>query len=102
MSKQTTEQLVEVMALILEGRGTTPAVRRLQLRLRDLGKNTKDEVLQFRQLQKACREDPELAEELASVKITDIATRDVISPDEDTARFIQAFNEMLEEHWELH
>ena len=48
MSKQTTEQLVEVMALILEGRGTTPAVRRLQLRLRDLGKNTKDEVLQFR------------------------------------------------------
>ena len=102
MSKQTTKQLAEVMALILEGRGETPTVRRLKLRLRDMGKNAKDEVDQFRQLQKACREDPDLAAALAAVKITDLTTRNTIKPDEATARFIQAFNEMLEEHWELH
>jgi hypothetical protein len=100
MPKQTKEQLAEVMALIFEGRGDSPAVRRLKLRIRDLGDNAKDEVAQFRQLQKACREDPELAEALAAVKITDLPTRDVVRPDETTGRYIQAFNHMLETRWE--
>ena len=100
MPKQTKEQLAEVMALIFEGRADSPAVRKLKLRIRDLGDNNKDEVVQFRQLQKACREDPELAGALASVNITDIPTRNVLRPDEDTGRYIQAFNHMLETRWE--
>jgi hypothetical protein len=100
MPKQTKKQLSEVMALILEGRDQTPAIKRLKLRLRDLGPNAKDEVHQFRQLQKACREDPELAAALADVKITDLPTRNTLRPDQDTGRFIQAFNHFLETHWE--
>jgi len=100
MPKQTKEQLAEVMALIFAMRADSPAIRKLKLRIRDLGGNAKDEVAQFRQLQKACREDAELVAALAAVKITDIPTRNTLRPDEDTGRFIQAFNHMLETRWE--
>ncbi len=100
MSKQTEEQLAEAMALVLIGRKDTPAIKRLKLRIRDLGRNVRDEVRQFRQLQKACRKDAELAAALAAVGAADLPDRNTVTPSEETGKIIQAFNRMLETHWE--
>ena len=66
----------------------------------DMGQRHKDEIRQFRQLQKACREDQELARELAEAGLGPVATMNTLRPDEKTGRLVQAFNRMIEDHWE--
>ncbi len=100
MSAQSEEQLAEAMGLVLLGMEQTPTIKRLKLRLRDLGRNARDEVRQFRQLQKACRADQELAGALAAVGAADLPDRDLRVPSDETGRLIQAFNRMVEKHWE--
>lgn len=93
-------QLAEAIRAILEPRAATPLVKRLRVRLRDLGKDQRDEVTQFRQLQKACREAPELAQAFAAAGFGDVTSVDPRVPDPKTGAFIQAFNRFVETFWE--
>ncbi len=77
-----------------------PFYKRLRVRLREMGSNVLNEQKQFRTLQRACRECPELAEELKEAGLGDIAAMDTLLPDPKTANLIQAFNTMVERHWE--
>lgn len=93
-------QLAQALALILDSFEGTAAHKRLHNRLRDLGSNVRDEVVQFRQLQKAVRESPELRQALEALGYGDLATLDTVRPDERTGLVIQAFNRMVEEQWD--
>ncbi len=77
-----------------------PVMRRLHIRIGDLGQNQRDEVRQFRFLQRACRESADLAGELADADFGQVATMNplVIAP--ETGRIVQAFNRMIEDYWE--
>ncbi len=95
---EVAKQLYEIFSVF----ETEPAVKRLRIRLRDLGRNARDEIAQFRVLQKACRESLELAASLGGLGFVDITEADPRKPDEKTGELIQGFNRMIEDFWELY
>ncbi len=89
---------VELLAAVLLGRQDTPAVKRLRIRVRELGDNARDEVAQFELLRKACREDRELAAAIIAAGLPDLSVSgSVITP--ELGPVVQAFNDVIEEVW---
>jgi hypothetical protein len=78
----------------------TPIFKRLRVRVRDLGDDQRDEVLQFKQLQRACRESPELLDAFKAAGFGDLTKADARHPDAPTGAVIQAFNRFVEARWE--
>lgn len=77
-----------------------PCVRRLRVRLRELGPNSRDEAAQFRLLQRAARESAEFARSLRDKGFGDITVVDPRSPGPIGGALIQAFNRHVETRWE--
>jgi hypothetical protein len=72
-----------------------PPVKRLRMRLRELGDNVGDEVRQFRLLQRTCREAPEVAAALAGAGFPGVAEADPMQ----SGALVQGFNRMVEARW---
>ena len=100
MDVLTERELSRLMHQILQAHKGQPYYRRLRVRLRDMGKNVTNERKQFLQLQKACRESEELARELREAGMGDIAMMNSIVPDPQVGQLVNAFNAMVELHWE--
>jgi hypothetical protein len=77
-----------------------PVIRKLRVRLRELGDNARDEVAQFRQLQRAVRESPELAKSFSDKGFGDLTAVDPRNPGPLGGAVVQAFNRLVEERWE--
>ena len=77
-----------------------PVIRKLRVRLRELGDNARDEVAQFRQLQRAVRESPELAKAFVDKGFGDLTAVDPRNPGALGGAVVQAFNRLVEERWE--
>ncbi len=77
-----------------------PIGRRLRVRLRELGDNVRDEVAQFRQLQRACRESPELAAAFVAAGFGDLTTVDPRQPNPVVGAITNAFNRFVEARWQ--
>jgi hypothetical protein len=100
MDQAAEAQLATLLSALIERHAASPAIKRLRLRVRELGDNDRDEVQQFRQLQKACRELPELAQSLKEAGFGDVAALDPRLPDPKTGALVQAFNRFVEASWE--
>ena len=100
MDQAAEAQLALFLSALLDRHAAAAPIKRLRLRIRELGDDRADEVQQFRQLQKACRELPELAEALRSAGFGDVAALDPRVPDPKTGALIQAFNRFVEARWE--
>lgn len=77
-----------------------PVIRKLRVRLRELGDNARDEVAQFRQLQRAVRESPELAKAFSDKGFGDLTAVDPRNPGRLGGAVVQAFNRLVEDRWE--
>ncbi len=77
-----------------------PFYRPLRIRLREMKDNVLDEVRQFRQLQKAVRRSPALDAALAELGFEGVAAMSARALTADAGRLVQAFNRLIEEHWE--
>ncbi len=77
-----------------------PVIRKLRVRLRELGDNARDEVAQFRQLQRAVRESPELAKSFSDKGFGDLTAVDPRNPGPLGGAVVQAFNRLVEDRWE--
>ncbi len=100
MDALTEQELARQMYDILERHKGQPHYKRLRVRLRDMGKNVSNERKQLLQLQKACRESEELARELREGGIGEIAMMNTLVPSPELGRLVNAFNRMVEQHWE--
>ncbi len=100
MDSAAETQLAAAIQAVIDPFAATPLIKRLRVRLRDLGKDQRDEVTQFRQLQKACREEPKLAQAFAAAGFGDVTSVDPRIPDPKTGAFVQAFNRFVESNWE--
>ncbi len=92
--------LSATIAAILERFATTVTFKRLRVRVRELGDNQRDEVAQFKQLQRSCREAPDLLEAFVDAGLGDLTKVDARSPDAKVGAVIQAFNRFVEARWE--
>lgn len=99
MAAMTEEEVATALHAALAQFEATPVIKRLRQRLRDLGGHAKDEIEQFRQLQRACRESPEVAAALRDAGLGDVATRDSRQVDAETGALVQGFNRMIEARW---
>ncbi len=91
--------LIATLARVLAEHEATPAVRHLHTRVRDLGADALDEVEQFRQLQKACRELPALNDALVAAGLPDVAKAAIHPVVPEVGAVVQAFNRVVEEVW---
>lgn len=94
------QALADLLFLVLDKHEGSRTPARLRMRLRELGKKRRDEDQQFLLLQRACREDPQLAAELEQVGLGKIAELSAMHRSATRGRLVQAFNHMIEEHWE--
>jgi hypothetical protein len=92
--------ITEGIPEILQRFEDTSPVKRLRVRVRDLGDDAGDEVAQFKMLQRACRELPELSMAFVSAGYGDLTRADPRSNDAKMGVVIQAFNRFIEESWE--
>ena len=92
--------VIKVLHDILESHADEPVYKILRMRLREMGKNVTNEQAQFRILQKACRESPELDAQLTLAGFPGIPMMNTIVPEPQTAALIQAFNGMVERYYE--
>lgn len=99
MPTEREDRTAAILFRVLRGLADDPAVQRLKVRISELGANVADEVEQFRQLQKACRESEYLAAALRDVGLGDVAAMDPRRVDPETGRLVQAFNRMVEDRW---
>ncbi len=93
-------ELSAAIAAILEHFAATVTFKRLRVRVRELGDNQRDEVAQFRLLQRSCREDAELLKAFADAGLGDLTKADARRPDAKAGAVIQAFNRFVESRWE--
>ena len=100
MEKASKTELATFLAALIERHAAAPPIKRLRMRVRDLGADRHDEVSQFRQLQKACRELPALGDALREAGFGDVALIDARVPDPKTGALVQAFNHFIEARWE--
>ncbi len=99
MDHLSDEALIELLQEVLL-RNEGPPMIRLRMRLRELGKDARDEGQQFRLLQRACRESADLARDLEESGLGKVAQMGPHPPSEKRGRLIQAFNQIVEDHWE--
>lgn len=95
-----TQTDAERLYTIIEGFEGTPPYRRLRIRLRELGKNQRDEVRQFRILQRACRESPELEGAIVEAGFSAPSGLSPLQLHKEGGVLVQAFNSVAEDHWE--
>ena len=91
------EVLATRLAEVLSRYKAEPAYRRLVVRVKELGENQRDETLQARELQRACRDLPALGRELAAIGFGDVAAMDFRHVTAESGRLVQAFNRLIEE-----
>ena len=94
--------LAELLFGVLDAHADSRALKRARFRLRDMGEDNHDELAQFRLLQRACREDAALAGALVDAGLPEIADLPLLPPTPTVGRLVQAFNRMVEAHWEVH
>ena len=92
--------MAETLARVLEGFEGTPTLRRLRLRVREIGANDHDELAQFHLLQRACREDPALAAAFEQAGLGAVAELHLGGAGRRMGDLVQAFNRMVEARWE--
>ncbi len=93
-------ELAAAVGAILTRFEPTPIIKRLKVRLRELGDDVRDEVAQFKQLQRACRESPDLSRAFEAEGFGDLTRVDPRAPDARAGAVIQAFNRFVEARWE--
>jgi len=93
----TENETARAIDRILSDHADDPAVKRLRVRIHELGDNQTDEWEQFRQLQKACRESEALSQAFESTlgKLQDLR---VGQP--EAGELVQGFNWLIESEWE--
>lgn len=94
MSEIETARLI---ANILGDHADDAEVRRLRIRVHDLGENQTDEWAQFRQLQKACRASPALSAAFEA-EFGKLEVMSIGNP--EAGAVVQGFNRLIEEDWE--
>ena len=99
MSTPDESELAARVGEILDRHAASPALKRLRVRIRELGNDARDEVAQFKQLQKSLRESPELLEDFVQSGFADLTKANPRAPDAATGAVIQAFNRFIEAHW---
>jgi len=87
---------IEAVLVAFEGQ---PIFRRLKVRIAELGPNARDEVAQFRQLQRACRESPELLAAFVAAGFGDLTTADPRQANPIVGALTNAFNRFVEARW---
>ncbi len=92
------DELARRMAQILHTFDHQAVVRRLRVRLHDLRHQSKDEPLEFRQLQKALREDEELLSAFESAGLTGLLAVDTRAGGPEAGPLINAFNLCVENY----
>ncbi len=97
---ETETALASTLLEVLEPFVDQPVIKRMRMRLRDMGSNKKDEVAQFRQLQKACRQDAALTAAFEAAGLPRPQDLQVVPATPDAGRMIQAFNRVVETQWE--
>jgi hypothetical protein len=100
MDARTENELSAALAAILERFTATVIFKRLRVRIRELGDNQRDEIAQFKQLQRACREAPDLSKAFVDAGFGDLTKADARAPDAKTGAVVQAFNRFVESRWE--
>lgn len=91
---------IDQLYAVLHAREAAPSVRRLRIRLAELGEDAKDELIQFRHLIRACREDAELTAAFVEVGLGDLnrfAGANLLDP--ELGALVQAFNHLIEQRW---
>lgn len=97
VSQLSEEELANVMRNALAPLADAPAMRRMKIRLGDMGDNVLDEVQQFRQLQKFARMEPDLNNALIAAGLPDVTTLSVLPPTPEVGQLVQAFNRLVED-----
>lgn len=92
--------LADLLHKLIEGLVEEPFYQPLRLRLKEMGSNHADEVEQFRQLQKAARRSPELVRLAIEAGLPDLTKLNPRAVTSGAGRIVQAFNKMIEDHWE--
>ena len=100
MTAPSEADLAALIGQILSRFEAAPIFKRLRVRVRELGDDQRDEVLQFKQLQRACRESPELLDAFKAAGFGDLTKADPRAPDAPTGAVVQAFNRFVEARWE--
>lgn len=95
------EELREAQAMlaVIEAEAPDEVAERLRIRLRALGPNVGDEVMQFRELRKACQESPPLALALDAAGFGRIDEMDAARITPEAGRVVQVFNRLVEAFW---
>ena len=96
---RTEIELAAVLDEVIEQFTEPGTLRRLKRRVRELGAEVRDEVQQFRLLQRACDESRDLGRALATSGLGIVASMDTRRVSPETGRLIQAFNRLVEEKW---
>ncbi len=94
------QEVADLLHGVIDGLSEEPFYRPLRVRLKEMGSNHTDEVDQFRQLQKAVRRSPELKRLLIEAGFPDVTTLNPRAVPPGAGRVVQAFNKMIEDHWE--
>ena len=100
MDTHQENELAAALAAIFARHEATPPFKRMRVRIRELGADQRDEVLQFKQLQRACRESSALAADFVAQGFGDLTAANTRAPDAMTGVVIQAFNRFVEARWE--
>ncbi len=99
MKNLSEQDLAALLDRTLITRRSTPAVIKMRLRLKE-NTGELDEVQQFKILQRFCREDSSLDRALQKIGLPSIASLSLQPVSPEAGRLIQAFNRMLEIHWD--
>ncbi len=97
---QPEKERADQLLAVIEQFADEHVYRRLRIRVKEHGANQIDEVLQFRELQKACRENAELADAIEAAGFGRIVELDTRRVSADTGAMVQVFNRLVEDHWE--
>lgn len=93
------ETLAGEFARVLGGFEGQPILKRLKIRLNEADGDRNDEVAQFRQLQRACRESAELDAALTAAGLGPLQTMNPRDTDPKVGALVNAFNRFLEANW---
>lgn len=101
MNTLSESELAAKVGEILTRHESSLIFKRLRVRIRELGNAGNDEVAQFKQLQRACRESPELLADFVDNGFGNLTTANPRAPDAATGAVVQAFNRFIEASWKL-
>ena len=96
----TEEQAFAALDAVLAQFAGEASVKRMKLRIRERGDDQLDEVRQFAELARACRESAALADAFSDAGLDGLADLDLRAVAPRTGVLIQAFNRLVEECWE--